>query len=79
VLPWGGNMECDPDPPYGCVTVFKLVAGWVYTSLHDFTGQSGSDGAFPEDGLVLDADGNLYGTASEGGTYNRGTVYEIMP
>lgn len=67
---------------YGAGTVFKLTrasVGWVYTSLHDFTGQGGSDGAFPVSSLIFDANGNLYGTASEGGTGNNGTVFEITP
>ncbi len=70
------------DGAYGYGNVFKLApseGGWTYTSLHDFTGQSGSDGAYPQGGLVFDANGNLYGTASEGGTYNAGTVFEITP
>ncbi|MGA8151737.1 MAG: choice-of-anchor tandem repeat GloVer-containing protein [Terriglobales bacterium] len=38
----------------------------------------GNSGNFPEDGLVFDAAGNLYGT-TQGGTYNDGTVFELMP
>ena len=30
-------------------------------------------------GLVFDAVGNLYGTTLEGGTYGRGTVFELTP
>ena len=65
---------------YGMGTVFKLTpgsGGWTYTSLHDFTG--GSDGAYPQAGLTIDSDGNLYGTASLGGTDQAGTVWEITP
>ena len=69
--------------------VFKLAPsanGWVYTDLYDFTG--GSDGANPVSNVVIDTQGNLYGTASNGGdnsrcvrTYNRGcgTVWKITP
>jgi len=67
---------------YGAGTVFKLApasGGWTYTSLHDFTGQSDPTGAYPSCSLVLDADGNIYGTASEGGIDNGGTVFEIVP
>ncbi|MGB8890133.1 MAG: choice-of-anchor tandem repeat GloVer-containing protein [Candidatus Korobacteraceae bacterium] len=67
---------------YGAGTVFKLTNGtngWTYTSLHDFTGQSDPTGAYPTSTLIIDANGNLYGTASEGGTYNNGTVFEITP
>ena len=65
---------------YGGGTVFRLSPGnngWTYTSLHDFTGQSDSGGAFPDSTLIFDAAGNLYGTASEGGINNNGTVFEI--
>jgi uncharacterized repeat protein (TIGR03803 family) len=64
--------------------VFKLTpgsSGWTFTSLHDFTG--GSDGSHPLSNVVMDANGNLYGTASEGGTGCNGTgcgvVWEITP
>lgn len=65
-------------------SVFKLSpgdGGWTYTSLHDFTG--GSDGAMPEGRLIFDSNGNLYGTASQGGTgcssLGCGVVFEITP
>jgi uncharacterized repeat protein (TIGR03803 family) len=67
---------------YGGGTIFRLThgsRGWTYASLHDFTGQSDPTGAYPTSTLVIDATGNLYGTASEGGTYNNGTVFEITP
>ncbi len=60
-------------------SVFKLTkAGdsWVYTSLHDF---NGDDGAYPTGGVTIDADGTLYGTASEGGLQNSGVVWMIKP
>jgi uncharacterized repeat protein (TIGR03803 family) len=58
-------------------TVFKLSpgsGGWTYTLLHNFTGP---DGSGPHGGVVLDEDGNLFGTAPEGGTYGYGVVWEI--
>lgn len=70
--------------PHG--SVFKLTpsdGGWIYTDLYDFTG--GSDGAYPYDGLIMDAAGNLYGTTSGGGNpgcqYGDGcgVVFEITP
>lgn len=60
--------------------VFKLApsgGGWTYTVLHEFTG--GDDGDYPIGGLVLDAQGNLYGTTSGGGAYGSGVVWEITP
>ena len=38
---------------------------------------SNSTGANPESALVMDSKGNLYGTASTGGTNDGGTVFEI--
>jgi len=56
-------------------TVFKLNLNGTYQVLHSFTG--GSDGACPIAGVRRDAAGNLYGTASEGGDSNLGTVFKI--
>jgi uncharacterized repeat protein (TIGR03803 family) len=53
--------------------VFKLAKmgdAWVYSSLHDFTGQD--DGAQPVSNVIIGADGTLYGTASNGGYPNCG-------
>ena len=47
----------------------------IYTVLHSFGGAN--DGQFPYAGLVRDGQGNLYGTTSEGGTSNYGTVFKI--
>ncbi len=65
---------------YGLGSVFKLTPGngvWTYTSLHDFT--NGNDGSHPYSNVVVDANGNLYGTASAGGQNNYGDVWEITP
>jgi uncharacterized repeat protein (TIGR03803 family) len=68
------------DGASGHGAVFKLTqsnGSWTYTSLHDFTG--GSDGGFPYSNLVFGADGNIYGTASTGGAFNAGVIFEITP
>jgi uncharacterized repeat protein (TIGR03803 family) len=65
---------------YGCGTLFKLApsgGGWVYNLLYEFTG--GTDGALPYDGVILDRNGNLYGTASAAGARGHGTVFELTP
>jgi uncharacterized repeat protein (TIGR03803 family) len=33
----------------------------------------------PYDGVILDATGNLFGTAYSGGTSNTGTVFKLIP
>lgn len=61
-------------------SVFKLTFAnsvWNYSSLHDFTG--GADGAYPYGVLSFDAAGNIYGTASGGGMYGNGVVFQITP
>ncbi len=55
--------------PYGCGSIFKLTpsnGAWIYTDLYDFKG--GADGGGPNGGVVLDSEGNLYGTTYFGGT-----------
>ena len=63
-------------------TVFELSpmanGDWSETVLHNFHGNS-PDGWNPHAGLIFDAAGNLYGTTSGGGTYGRGTVFELSP
>ena len=62
-------------------TVFELTptgGGWSDTVLHNFN-FDGSDGFYPESNLILDSGGNLYGTTSQGGTVNNGTVVEVTP
>jgi uncharacterized repeat protein (TIGR03803 family) len=71
------------DGRYGRGVVFKLTPtnnGWIYTSLHDFTG--GSDGGNAEGGLAIDGEGNIYGTTYQGGLQSCaycGVVYKITP
>jgi uncharacterized repeat protein (TIGR03803 family) len=71
----GGSPNCN----LGCGTIFKLTrsnGSWVYTLLHEFTG---TEGALPWGGVIVDANGNLYGTTTMGGTYNEGVVWELTP
>jgi uncharacterized repeat protein (TIGR03803 family) len=51
---------------YSHGSVFKLDASGKQTVLYSFTDTAG-DGAVPQAGLVLDAQGNLYGTTEQGG------------
>ncbi len=46
------------------------------TALHIFTG---NDGRYPESRLVIDEADNLYGTTSEGGADNLGTIFKLRP
>jgi hypothetical protein len=93
---WGGiqGSNCNTNSGYGtgCGTVFELKqskAGWNFQLLYSFTGRA--DGNAPFGTLAKDAQGNLYGTASWGGTQNSicnynfgygvgcGTVFKLTP
>jgi uncharacterized repeat protein (TIGR03803 family) len=59
-------------------TVFRIgnLSGTpTETVIFNFTG--GADGSYPEAALIQAADGNLYGTASFGGSGGFGTVFRI--
>jgi hypothetical protein len=58
-------------------TVFELKrtgkSSWTEIVLHSFP-SSTTDGMAPDPAVLLDSQGNLYGT-----TYDGGTVFEITP
>ena len=92
----GGNIagaNCPGlNPPTGCGVVFELsppgagTGPWTENVLYTFNG--GSDGAYPQASLIFDANGNLYGTTSNGGKMSGsicsglggcGVVFELSP
>ena len=65
----------------GVGNVFKLTRNeegkWTISTLYGF---ENLDGVYPEDGVIFDTTGNLYGTTSEGGANNsNGTVFKLTP
>lgn len=76
----GGAFTCSDNS--GCGTVFRLSPPsnggvWTETTLYNFSG--GDDGFLPAFGVILDAKGNLYGAANQGGTFQCGLVFELSP
>jgi len=69
---YGGSSRCRD---LGCGTVFKADTSGNETVLYKFTGRPG--GRYPSANLVRDAAGNLYGTTSEGGGADLGTVFKL--
>jgi len=57
-----------------CVLGAIGLPAQIFNSLHSF---DGTDGANPYPGPVQGTDGNFYGTTSEGGAHNSGTVFKI--
>jgi uncharacterized repeat protein (TIGR03803 family) len=85
-LPWGplivdaqGNFysESEEGGAYTFGTVFKITPAGTETILYNFT--NGSDGGFPNSGLLRDSSGNFYGTDISGGSHNNGAIYKITP
>ncbi len=75
VTAYGGSGPCGG----GCGAVYKLTpsgGAWTETVIYSFLG--GSTGQLPLGGLILDAAGNLYGTAL-GGSAGQGVIYELSP
>ena len=54
---------------------FKLDASGTETPLHAFKG--GTDGDFPDQGVIIDSAGRLYGTTYAGGISNAGVVFKL--
>jgi uncharacterized repeat protein (TIGR03803 family) len=70
----GGTGTCTN----GCGTVVKIDRGGNESVLHSFQGGA-QDGAVPRGSLLLGADGDLYGTTTQGGPATFGTVFKITP
>ncbi len=78
---YGGQGAHCGNVQISCGTVFRLVhtsSGWSETILHVFAGAS--DGSYPQGPVILDAQGNLYGTTGGDGdpACKCGTVFEIQ-
>lgn len=76
--PYGGDVSTTC--PGGCGVVFELVNSsgtYTYKLLYNFT-EAGGDGAQPENNLLIDGSGNLYGFTLSGGTSNLGTLFELQ-
>ena len=62
------------------LAVVCQASGQTEQRLYDFCSRTGcTDGLYPNDKLIRDAQGNLYGTTTSGGTHNEGTVFRISP
>ena len=64
----------------GSGVIFKLSSGssgWTESVLHAFKG--GYDGKYSYGDIILDAAGNLYGTAFQGGAKGYGVVFQLAP
>ena len=67
---------------FGAGTLFQLEQNgngtWSEGPYYNFSNNR-SSGGFPQDALAIDAAGNFYGTASQGGIAGVGNVFELTP
>jgi uncharacterized repeat protein (TIGR03803 family) len=82
--PYGGLIRDTAGNLYGTTqeggtanqgTVFKIDSTGNESALYTFTGSP--DGGSPTAPVVMDAEGNLYGTAALGGTAGQGVVFKL--
>jgi uncharacterized repeat protein (TIGR03803 family) len=59
-----------------CVAAAVASSAQTFTSLANF---DGTDGSKPESWPMQGTDGNLYGTALDGGAFGNGTVFKMTP
>jgi uncharacterized repeat protein (TIGR03803 family) len=67
VTSWGGLSNSG--------VVYRIDSNGVFATLYSFTG--GRDGANPQTALTSDGSGSFYGTTSQGGVSNQGTIFRI--
>lgn len=78
----GVAAGCSGTEP-GCGTVFALTPPsspgepWSESVIYVFLGDN--DGANPGGGLVIDENGDLYGTTPVGGKYHKGAAFQLSP
>ncbi len=63
-----------------CGTLFKLSHGGLLTTVYDFCSQTNcADGYAPYAGLTVSSNGNLYGSARQGGQDSGGNIFKLSP
>jgi uncharacterized repeat protein (TIGR03803 family) len=80
----GNNLKtCASTQTFGCGTIFELEptaqsdGAWKEKVLYRF--KDGSDGEFPQAGLLADHAGNFYGTSGGPFVGGNGTVFKLNP
>jgi uncharacterized repeat protein (TIGR03803 family) len=73
---YGSALQGGPADNLGG-TLFRISRRGTWSVLYNFSG--GADGGNPAGSLVMDSEGNLYGTTASGGISNRGTVFKFTP
>lgn len=78
---FSGGIQCNGAQFEYCGILFRLTppgpgqTQWTETIVHNFTGRA--EGQNPQDQLIVDSSGAVYGTAQAGGAYGGGTVFKM--
>ena len=78
---YGGNRGICTYGDAGCGVIYRITASGKFKVIYTF---NQTNGANPDDALILGTDGNFYGTTELGGTFgttfeNSGVVFKITP
>ena len=89
VQPNAGVIEASDNNFYGTTygggsknygTIYRITPKGVLTTLYSFCTETRcADGIHPYASLIQGSDGNFYGTTSQGGATNYGTIFRITP
>jgi uncharacterized repeat protein (TIGR03803 family) len=77
---YAGSIACSDSAPSGCGTIFQLTppatttGTWTENVIYRF---DPSFAGGPSSALLIDSQGNLYGTAINDGPYGEGTAYKL--
>jgi uncharacterized protein (TIGR03437 family) len=81
---WGALLQGGDGNFYGAMqygdtfgSVFKMTPGGALTTLYAFSGSATLNGIEPNGSLIQGSDGNIYGTALQGGHANNGLIFAI--
>lgn len=82
-MPSNNNLRMREGMVFAIVFICVAASSTAATRKTRYTFQGDPDAAAPESNLVMDAQGNLYGTSYSGGDgpceYGCGTVFELSP
>ena len=73
---WGVTEKANGKGSRGTLFSFDISTS-TFTTVHDFSG--GSDGGTPNHFLLIDTNGDIFGTTVVGGVSGFGTIYEYSP
>lgn len=86
ITPNGGMIQASNGSFYGTTSiggtngvgaVFKVTSGGSESVIYSFGANSSLDANSPYSGLIQTSNGDLVGTATSGGKYGKGAVYQI--